>query len=544
MTPGERKDLVHALLRQTNLWDAKDKAVGGFSGGMKQRLGIAIALAGRPKLLIVDEPTAGLDPIERHRFLNLLAEIGEDVIVILSTHIVEDVRELCRQMAIINHGEVVLEGDPASVLEEVRGRIWRKRIRKAELAGYQQNLRVISTRLMAGEPIVNVYSDVSPGDGFARGRAGARGRLLPPRGRRRARRGLRVFLTVFLFELRYQLKRPTTWLFFVIFLLMAFFMTASEAVFNVGGTGQIHRNAPFVMATAMAVLTAIGQVITTAMAGTAVLRDAQLGTQELLFTTRLSRAGYLIGRFLGAFVAMLLIYSAMPIGLLLGSLMPWVPAEKLGPVRVWDVIQPFLLIALPNLLFISALLFAVGSLTRKLFSVYVTGIALLLVWQISQNVVRNLDRLKLGIAHRPVRDHHGGHRHPVLDGRREEHATGAARFQCAGQPWALARDRAGPLRPGLLAVPSPPSGWQRPEEEAQARAGGCGGGAGGGRDPAVCPVVRQVGQLAAAAQPRGVPLPRHRAGAGVPGGRSDRHHQPAHQRLVQRQPAGDGRTGR
>ena len=205
-----------------------------------------------------------------------------------------------------------------------------------------------------------------------------------------------MFLTVFLFELRYQLKRPTTWLFFVIFLLMAFFMTASEAVFNVGGTGQIHRNAPFVMATGMAVLTAIGQVITTALAGTAVLRDAQLGTQELLFTTRLTRAGYLIGRFLGAFVAMLLIYSAMPIGLLLGSLMPWVPAEKLGPVRVWDVIQPFLLIALPNLLFISALLFAVGSLTRKLFSVYVTGIALLLVWQISQNVVRNLDRLKLG----------------------------------------------------------------------------------------------------------------------------------------------------
>ncbi len=205
-----------------------------------------------------------------------------------------------------------------------------------------------------------------------------------------------MFLTVFFFELRYQLRRPTTWLFFAVFFLMAFFMTASEAVFNVGGTGQIHRNAPFVLATGMAVLTAIGQVITTALAGTAVLRDAQLGTQELLFTTRLSRAGYLFGRFLGAFTAMLLIYAAMPLGLLLGSLMPWVPADKLGPVRVWDVIQPFLLIALPNLLFISALLFAVGSLTRKLFSVYVTGIALLLVWQISQNVIRNLDRLKLG----------------------------------------------------------------------------------------------------------------------------------------------------
>ena len=204
-----------------------------------------------------------------------------------------------------------------------------------------------------------------------------------------------MFLTVFLFELRYQLRRPVTWLFVVLFFLLAFFATASEGFMGIG-TGQIHRNAPFVLATAIGVLTAIGQVITTALAGTAVLRDAQLGTQELLFTTRLTRSGYLFGRFLGAFAAMVIIYGAMPVGLLIGSLMPWVPADKLGPVRVWDAFQPFFLIALPNLLFISALLFAVGSLTRKLFSVYVTGIGLLLVWQISQNVVRNLDRLKLG----------------------------------------------------------------------------------------------------------------------------------------------------
>ena len=163
---GERKALVHALLEQTNLWDVRGKNVGGFSGGMKQRLGIAIALAGRPKLIIVDEPTAGLDPNERHRFLNLLSEISDDVIVILSTHIVEDVRELCRRMAIINAGQVVLQGDPGQVLEDVRGRIWRKRIQKAELAGIQSSMRVISNRLVAGEPIVHVYSDASPGDGF------------------------------------------------------------------------------------------------------------------------------------------------------------------------------------------------------------------------------------------------------------------------------------------------------------------------------------------------------------------------------------------
>jgi ABC-type multidrug transport system ATPase subunit len=163
---GERRDLVDALLKQTNLWDARKQAVGGFSGGMKQRLGIAIALAGSPRLLIVDEPTAGLDPIERHRFLNLLADIGEDVVVILSTHIVEDVRELCRNMAIISAGQVVLQGDPARVLDDVRGRIWRKRVRKIELADVQRDMQVISVRLVAGEPVVHVFSNTDPGNGF------------------------------------------------------------------------------------------------------------------------------------------------------------------------------------------------------------------------------------------------------------------------------------------------------------------------------------------------------------------------------------------
>jgi ABC-type multidrug transport system ATPase subunit len=163
---GERRELVHALLHQTNLWDSRKKNVGGFSGGMKQRLGIAIALAARPKLLIVDEPTAGLDPTERHRFLNLLSEIGEDVIVILSTHIVEDVRELCRRMAIISGGEVILQGDPSQVLDEVRGHIWRKRIRKSELADIQSRFQVISVRLVAGDPVVHVYSETPPGEGF------------------------------------------------------------------------------------------------------------------------------------------------------------------------------------------------------------------------------------------------------------------------------------------------------------------------------------------------------------------------------------------
>ncbi len=163
---GERRELVAALLQQVNLYDVRKKTVGGYSGGMKQRLGIAIALAGSPKLLIVDEPTAGLDPTERNRFLNLLADIGEDVVVILSTHIVEDVRELCSQMAIINKGEVVLQGAPARILDEVRGRIWRRTVPRSQAEEIRARHQVISARLAAGAIVLHVYSAEDPGDGF------------------------------------------------------------------------------------------------------------------------------------------------------------------------------------------------------------------------------------------------------------------------------------------------------------------------------------------------------------------------------------------
>ena len=163
---GERRDLVASLLHQTNLWDARKKHVGTFSGGMRQRLGIAIALAGQPKLLIVDEPTAGLDPTERHRFLNLLGEIGQDIVVILSTHIVEDVRELCNAMAIINRGEVVLAGDPTAIVNGVEGKLWKKSVSKAELAAHEAKYNIVSVRLQAGRPLVHIYSETDPGDGF------------------------------------------------------------------------------------------------------------------------------------------------------------------------------------------------------------------------------------------------------------------------------------------------------------------------------------------------------------------------------------------
>jgi ABC-2 type transport system ATP-binding protein len=162
---GERKETVAALLRRTNLYDVRKQNLGTFSGGMRQRFGIAQALLGNPRLIIVDEPTAGLDPGERVRFHNLLAEIGENVIVILSTHIVEDVSDLCSRMAIISGGRVLVEGDPGESMRQVEGKIWRRIIPKDQLAAYQSEYAVISTKLVAGKTVVNVFSETQP-EGF------------------------------------------------------------------------------------------------------------------------------------------------------------------------------------------------------------------------------------------------------------------------------------------------------------------------------------------------------------------------------------------
>jgi ABC-type multidrug transport system ATPase subunit len=156
---AERRAAVEALLHQTNLWSMRKKAVGGYSGGMKQRFGIAVALLGAPQLIIVDEPTAGLDPTERNRFLDLLSEIGENVVVILSTHIVEDVTELCPNMAIIAGGEVVATGSPGDVIGEIRGKVYRTKTEKAALAQLRQQYEVISSKLVAGQPVVRVFSE-------------------------------------------------------------------------------------------------------------------------------------------------------------------------------------------------------------------------------------------------------------------------------------------------------------------------------------------------------------------------------------------------
>ena len=162
----DRKQTVEALLNQVNLWPVRGKALAGFSGGMRQRFGIAQALIGNPELIIVDEPTAGLDPEERNRFLNLLAEVGENVVIILSTHIVEDVTDLCPRMAVLAGGKIQLEGAPVELMHTLQGRVWTRTVDKADLSAFSKAHNVISTRLFAGRTVVHVLSDTHPGDGF------------------------------------------------------------------------------------------------------------------------------------------------------------------------------------------------------------------------------------------------------------------------------------------------------------------------------------------------------------------------------------------
>lgn len=162
----ERKELVNYLLQKVNLYEKRNKSVKGFSGGMKQRVGIAQALIGSPKLIIVDEPTAGLDPGERNRFHNLLADVAQDVIILLSTHIVDDVKELCREFAVMNQGEIVYNGTPSDAISQLNGKVWEKQIEREELEHHQQKYEVISDKMVAGRPVIHIYKESNPEDGF------------------------------------------------------------------------------------------------------------------------------------------------------------------------------------------------------------------------------------------------------------------------------------------------------------------------------------------------------------------------------------------
>lgn len=165
---NDRKQIVEQLLLKVNLWEHRKKAVSSYSGGMRQRFGIAQCLIGSPKLVIVDEPTAGLDPGERNRFYNILSEIGENIIVILSTHIVQDVRELCTQMAVMDYGRVLFSGKTDDAISQIKGKVWEKKVSKAELPEYQKDYKIISNKLVGGQPLIHIFSETKPENGFSK----------------------------------------------------------------------------------------------------------------------------------------------------------------------------------------------------------------------------------------------------------------------------------------------------------------------------------------------------------------------------------------
>jgi len=165
---SQRKEMVNFLLNKVNLFEIRKKSVSSYSGGMRQRFGIAQCLIGNPKLVIVDEPTAGLDPGERNRFYNILSEIGENIIVILSTHIVQDVRELCTQMAILDKGKVLFSGNTDDALQQIKGKVWERKVDKAELSQFQNEYKIISSKLVGGKPLIHAFSDKELNNGFTK----------------------------------------------------------------------------------------------------------------------------------------------------------------------------------------------------------------------------------------------------------------------------------------------------------------------------------------------------------------------------------------
>ena len=330
---GERKSVVETLLNQTNLWNVRDKAIAGFSGGMRQRFGIAQALIGNPELIIVDEPTAGLDPEERNRFLNLLAAIGDNVVVILSTHIVDDVADLCPRMAVLAGGRLQLEGKPADLIASTRGRVWKKAISHAELEQYQASHEIISTRLFAGETIIHTLSDTRRRR-VRTGRGRARGRLfLDPVHPASRRLSADMLLGITRFEIRYQLKNPVFWVAIAIFFLLGFGLTASENV-SIGTPGAVHENAPYAIAIATAILTLFYMFIITAFVANAIVRDDTSGFAPIIRATSVTKTQIVIGRFLGGLIVAWLGYLAVPLGMAVGSSMPWVDPETVGPQKL------------------------------------------------------------------------------------------------------------------------------------------------------------------------------------------------------------------
>ena len=394
---AERKATVETLLNQTNLWDVRKKAIAGFSGGMRQRFGIAQALIGNPELIIVDEPTAGLDPEERNRFLNLLAEIGENVVIILSTHIVEDVADLCPKMAVIAEGRIELEGAPLELIEKTKGTIWSKTIRREELDAYRAKHDVISTRLFAGRTIIHILSGDDPGDEFTavEGRSGGRlflhaGKQVPEQRQRAS--GLigskLMFGKIAAFELRYQFRNPVFWVVSILFFLLTFGAVAAENI-TIGSGGNVNVNAPTAIMQISQILTLFFMFVTTAFVANVIVRDDESGFGPLVRATRISKFDYLIGRFTGAFLIAAIAFLAVPLAIFIGSMMPWLDPETIGPNRLSYYAFSYFVLALPGIFLTSCVFFAVATITRSMMYTYVSVVAFLVAYLAFLSVVGN-----------------------------------------------------------------------------------------------------------------------------------------------------------
>ena len=391
---GERKDTIETLLRQVNLWDVRKKAIAGFSGGMRQRFGIAQALIGNPRLVIVDEPTAGLDPEERNRFNNLLSEIGENVVVILSTHIVDDVTDLCPRMAILVDGRIVESGTPAGLIEGLRGRIWQASIAKAELDGFRARMPVIATRLRGGSTVIRVLADASPEPDVRAGRGGSRGRVLRDAASASSVRdacagsGMKTFLSIARFEWRYQVGSPVFWIGFVIFFLLTFGATTVDTI-QIGSRGNVNVNAPFAIVQTLALLMVFAMFVVVSMVAGTVIRDDETGFAPILRSTRLTKGAYLTGRFAGSIIAALAVVASIPLAIAIGSAMPWLDSEKVGPFALGDYLYALFVFGLPTLLIVGAAFFALATATRSMMWCYVGVIATIVFFVVSRALLHD-----------------------------------------------------------------------------------------------------------------------------------------------------------
>ena len=349
---------------------------------MRQRFGVAVALLGNPKLMIVDEPTAGLDPAERVRFLNLLSELGENSVVLLSTHIVEDVSELCTRMAIIDQGEILLEAEPLRVVDDLRGRIWRRVISKDELrrggAGARGDLDEAPRRAHRRARLQRRGA----GPRVRARRAGPRGRLLQhdggahrPAPRAAAGGDAMKLLAIFRFELGYQVRRAWTWLIFVALVVFAFLFTRDGSLSDVL-RDDFFLNSPFLIAGATVFGCVIWLLMAAAVAGEAAARDVATGMHPLTYTVPVSKTEYLGGRFLAAFVLNALILLAVPAGNLLGFYLPGVHPDAVGPFRLAAYVTAYAFIALPNAFVATAIQFSLAARSGRPMAGYVGSLLL------------------------------------------------------------------------------------------------------------------------------------------------------------------------